>query len=290
MALTVSQAFPILLDSLIPLETDRMAKASHRASVEASLQGAASFNIQRFRETGSFTHGTGIRGHCDVDLLVSISGPRPGSSDTALGWVKNALSTTFWNTTVVIRRPTVVVLFSGGTETWEVLPAFRTSPAADTPVYDIPGASSGWMSAAPTAHLDYVTAVNQKDGLDGGAKKLARLAKAWKYYNGVPISSFYLEMRAAEYMAVQRYFDPATDLCSFLEWLYTIKLAQMNDPTGKASRFSPCSSNATHATALSNLNTAATRARKALNAQKAGSQSDAFAWWNLLFNRRFPSR
>jgi hypothetical protein len=290
MALTVSQAITILLDRLVPLETDRKAKASHRASVEACLREASSFNIQRFRETGSFTHGTGIRGNCDVDLLVSISGSRPESSDTALGWVKNALSTTFWSTTVVIRRPTVVVLFSGGTETWEVLPAFRTSAAAEIPVYDIPGASSGWMSAAPTAHLDYVTTVNQKASLNGGAKKLARLVKAWKYYNGVPVSSFYLEMRAAEYMNVQTYFDPATDLCRFLEWLNKIKLAQMNDPTGKASRFSPCSSNAKYATALSNLNTAATRARKGLHAQEAGSQSNAFEWWNLLFNGRFPSR
>ena len=290
MALTVAQAFPILLERLVPLESDRKAKADHRTSVEASLKGAVSFNILLFRETGSFTHGTGVRGHCDVDLLASISGSRPGSSDTALGWVKNALSTTFWNSTVQIRRPTVVVLFNSGTETWEILPAFRTSPATDTPVYDIPGASSGWMSAAPTAHLDYVTAVNKKAGLNGGAKKLARLAKAWKYYNGVPVSSFYLEMRAAEYMDVQTYFDPATDLCGFLEWLCKIKLAQMNDPAGKASRFSPCSSDATYATALSNLNTAATRARKALNAQIAGNQSDAFGWWNLVFNRRFPAR
>jgi hypothetical protein len=289
MALTVSQAFPILLDRLVPLETDRKAKADHRASVEASLRGATSFNIRLTCETGSFTHGTGIRGHCDVDLLASIGGTRPASSDTALGWVKDTLAATFWNTAVVIRRPTVVVLFAGGEETWEILPAFRTSPTTDT-VYDIPGAASGWMSSAPTAHLDYVTAVNQKAGLNNGAKKLARLAKAWKYYNNVPISSFYLEMRAAEYMNVQTYFDPATHLCRFLEWLNKIELAQMNDPAGKASRFSACSSEANHATALSNLNTAATRASKALNAQEAGSQSNAFDWWNLLFNKHFPAR
>lgn len=290
MALTVSQAFDVLLERLVPLTSDREAKAKHRASVEASLKGATSFNVLRFRETGSFTHGTGIRGHCDVDLLASIGGVRPVSSDTALGWVKSTLSSTFWNTTVVIRRPTVVVLFNGGTETWEILPAFRTSPLSETPVYDIPGAASGWLSSAPTAHLDYVNEVNQQAGIAGAAKKLARLAKAWKYYNNVPISSFYLEMRAAQYMAKETWFNPAIDLCRYLEWLHSTELADMNDPKGKGGRFSACSSTATRATALSKLSTAATRARKALNAQEAGSQSNAFEWWNLLFNERFPSR
>jgi hypothetical protein len=290
MALTVSQAFGVLLGRLVPLATDREAKAKHRASVEASLKGATSFTIQRFRETGSFTHGTGVRGHCDVDLLASIGGTRPGNSDTALDWVKSTLSATFWNTTVVIRRPTVVVLFSGGSETWEILPAFRTSATSETPVYDIPGAASGWLSSAPSAHLDYVNEVNQRTDIAGAAKELARIAKAWKYYNNVPISSFYLEMRAAQYMAAQSTFIAATHLRGYLEWLDQIALADMNDPKGKGGRFSACSSPAKKTTALSNLKTAAARARKATDAQLAGDIPNAFAWWNLLFNKKFPLR
>ncbi|MFI8085294.1 nucleotidyltransferase [Kitasatospora sp. NPDC086009] len=290
MAQTVSQAFDTLLQRLVPLQSDRDAKTKHRVSVEASLNGAASFSIQRFRETGSFTHGTGVSGHCDVDLLASIGNSRPASSDTALGWVKSTLSATFWNTPVVIRRPTVVVLFAGGTETWEILPAFRTSAASETPVYDIPGASSGWMSSAPTAHLDYVNEVNQQTGIVGAAKKLARLAKAWKYYNNVPISSFYLEMRAAQYMAAQNTFITATHLRAFLEWLHTVDLADMNDPKGKGGRFSACSSPATRTTTLSKLKTAATRSRKATDAQVAGNMPQAFEWWNLVFNGQFPAR
>jgi hypothetical protein len=34
-----------------------------------------------------------------------------------------------------------------------------------------------------------------------GAKKLARSAKAWTYFNSVPISSFYLEKRTARMAA-----------------------------------------------------------------------------------------
>lgn len=289
MALSVSQAFDILLERLTPLQSDRSAKAKHRSSVEAALKASSRFSVQRFRETGSFTHGTGIRGHCDVDLLVSMTG-QPNSSDTALNWVKDAMRDRFPFTEVVIRRPTVVVKFAGGDETWEILPGFRTSPSNETPVYDIPGATSGWMSSAPTAHLDYVNEVNQQAGIVGGAKRLARLAKAWKYYNSVPVSSFYLEMRAAHYMAKETWFSPAVDLCRYLEWLDTNSLPDMNDPKGEASRFSACSSAATRATALSKLDTAATRARKAVDAEEAGRASDAFYYWNLLFNERFPSR
>ncbi|WP_406355398.1 SMODS domain-containing nucleotidyltransferase [Streptomyces sp. NBC_00658] len=289
MALSVPQAFDTLLQRLTPLQSDRDAKAKHRASVEASLKGAASFDVQLFRETGSFTHGTGVRGHCDVDLLASMTG-KPASSDTALRWVKDTLSASFPYTTVVIRRPTVVVEFAAGDETWEILPGFRTSAQNETPAYDIPGAASGWMSSAPTAHLDYVNEVNGQNGIVGCAKKLARLAKAWKYYNSVPISSFYLEMRAAQYMGVQASFIAASHLCGYLEWLDKNALADMNDPKGIASRFSACSSIATRTTALSNLNTAAARARKALDAQQAGNMPNAFYYWNLLFGGKFPSR
>lgn len=289
MALTVSQGFDIFLERLTPLQSDRDAKARHRLSVETSLKGSTRFGVQLFRETGSFGHGTGIRNHCDVDLLVSMSGNKP-TSDTALHWVKEALKVSFPATTVEIRRPTVVVRFAGGAEQWEILPGFRTSPQGETPIYDIPGPASGWMSSAPTAHLDYVNGINQQAGVVGGAKKLARLAKAWKYYNQVPISSFYLEMRAAQYMAVQKSFSAALHLCGYLEWLDKIELADMNDPMGKASRFSACSSAATRTTALSNLRTAATRARKAITAEQAWNTQQALDYLDLLFGHQFPKR
>ncbi|SDT83488.1 hypothetical protein SAMN05216371_8324 [Streptomyces sp. TLI_053] len=289
MALSVDQGFTVFLDRLVPLQSQRDAAARHRAGIESSLRQAP-FGVQRFREIGSsFGHGTGIRSYCDVDLLVSITASRPGSSDTALGWVRDALTHSFPSTEVVVRRPTVVVRFANGTETWEVLPAFRTSHD-DPPVYDIPAAASGWMSSAPTAHLSYVNEINQRTGIAGGAKKLARLAKAWKYYNQVPVSSFYLEMRAAQHLAGERAFSPVWDICLLLEKLNTNQLAAMNDPQGLASPFHACSTDATRRDALSKVNTAAVRARKALNAHNADDPATAFYYLDLLFGGRFPAR
>ena len=285
MTLTVSQGFDKLLDRLIPLASQRAAATKHRASVEASLKSAMPVNL--FREVGSFGHGTGVRGFHDVDLLVSIKATRPDSSDTALRWVRDALNASFPYTPVRVSRPAVVVEFAGKDETWEVIPGLITSNNDSVKVYDIPGAASGWMRSAPLEHLAYVNSVNNADDIKGGAKKLARLVKAWKYYNDVPISSFYLEMRAAQYMTDEPSFIASQDMCRFLERLHRSGLDAMNDPKGVSGRFYACSSNAKAAEALSKVATASTRARKATD---ASDPATAFRYFDLLFNGHFPAR
>lgn len=285
--ITVAQGFDEFLKRLTPLASQRTAAASHRSQVEASLK--RSLSVLVMRETGSFHHGTGVRNYSDVDVLASIGDTKPGSSDTALNWVKSALSGSFPTTSVRISRPAVVVEFAEGTETWEVIPGFLRHPG-QSPVYDIPGAASGWIESAPTVHLDYVNECNQKDDIQGAAKKLARLAKAWKYYCNVPISSFYLEMRAAQHMMTEPAFIAVWDVCLLLESLRDDGLAAMNDPKGRTGCFYPCSSEYRKADALSKLSTAATRARKALRAHQDDKIDDAFFYLDLLFDERFPVR
>lgn len=120
MARSVNEGFEEFLKRLVPTQAQRDAGASHRATVKAALQ--ARIDVRNFYETGSFSHGTGVRGYSDIDALVSINETRPGSSYTALNWVKDALSARFPLTTVKIRRPAVVIEFGGGYETWEVIP------------------------------------------------------------------------------------------------------------------------------------------------------------------------
>ncbi|WP_327049335.1 hypothetical protein OG320_16510 [Microbispora sp. NBC_01189] len=288
MARTVTQAFDIFLNRLTPLPSQRVAAAKHRESVENAIRAAMPVNL--FRETGSFNHGTGVRQHCDMDILVSIRRDRPDSSDTALRWVKDALQARFPFTPVAVRRPAVVVNFALGSEPWEITPGFITRRGGEGVfVYDIPGAASGWIDTAPVEHLNYVNECNQRRQTKGGAKKLARLAKAWKYYNRVPISSFYLEMRAAQHVATQNSFIPIWDICQLLEALVEHQLAGMNDPKQAATRFYPCSSEAKKAEALSKLQSAATRARNALDAYNDKKTSRAFYYLDLLFGGKFPS-
>lgn len=284
---TVPQGFDAYLERLTPLQTHRNAASAHRASVETSLKN--SLSVLAVRETGSFTHGTGVRHHADVDILVSLGHSQPASSDTALIWVKNAIQASFPHTIIRISRPAVVIEFAGGAETWEIIPGFiQSSDGAG--VYQIPGAAAGWIESAPAAHLAYVNDCNKSPGAEGAAKKLSRLIKAWKYNCNVPVSSFYLEMRAAEHMAAQSSFVPVYDVLLLLNGLSAHSLTPMNDPKALTGRIHASSSEAKKQDAVSKLATAAARAQKALDAYNAGKSDDAFYYLNLLFGGTFPTR
>jgi Second Messenger Oligonucleotide or Dinucleotide Synthetase domain len=286
---TVTQAFDEFLRRLTPLESEHEARARHRERVEASLR--QSIEVGRFHEIGSFSHGTGIRKHCDFDLLVCIKSAKPGSSDAALGWVKNALTASFPNTGVRVSRPAVAVEFGAGMETWKVIPGFSAERGdVNARLYEIPGHESGWMESAPEVHLSYLDEINAISKISGGAKKLTRLAKAWKYYNEVPISSFYLEMRAAEYISGEETHIPVWDICGLLQRLEHLGLAPMKDPKTVAGRFDACSSTAKHDEALAKLRRGANRARKALEAFHKEDMPEVFYYLDLLFGGNFPSR
>lgn len=290
MTRTVNEAFEVFLGRLIPTEAQREAGSGHRASVKAALE--AKLSVKNFYETGSFSHGTGVRGYSDIDALVSLGETKPDSSYTALTWVKDVLSARFPSTTVKIRRPAVVVEFGGGYETWEVIPGFLTlRGGANQLVYDIPGPTAGsvYIDSAPKEHLAYVNECN-KQPRKGAAKDLARLIKAWKYLRSVPISSFYLEMRCAQHVATQTSYVHVWDVCQLLEKLVAHELAPMNDPSGATGRIHACSSDANREDALSKLSTAANRARRALDAYNAEKYEATFEALDLLFAGKFPAR
>lgn len=228
-------------------------------------------------ETGSLRHGTGVAYWSDADYLVSLKGNQP-TSTTSLNNVKSALADRFPSTTVKIRRPAVVCEFASGKETVEIVPAFTADSG-----YWIPDPTGGWMKTHPKDHNSYVNEVNKKHS--GGAKKLARLAKVWKYKRIVPISSCYLEMRAAKYTDGETTWYMPIDLHRYLSWLQDLTLAAMNDPTGLGSRFTAYSSDSNKSDALSKLGTAVTRARKAQECDHKEQHSEAIAQYKLLFDQ-----
>jgi hypothetical protein len=288
MASTVDQGFAVLLQWITPSAAERAKAASHRASISAKLEDK--FGIYRMFESGSFKHGTGVSGHSDVDYFVSLESSKPSLSSSTLTAVRDALKERFPSTYIHASRPAVVLEFGQGYERVEVIPAYAKSKISDGHMkFDIPGVVEVWLESTPETHLDYVNSCNNKEGVKGGAKELARLAKAWKYYRDVPISSFYLEMRAAAYMASQTSIIYSLDLSYFLNSLQRHALSAMNDPTGSTGRIQPCSSDANLATARSRLDTAVTRASKAVQFNKDGKVASAFEQWDLLFNGKFPA-
>lgn len=287
MASTAAEGFRLFIDSLIPTVTDRDKAATHRSSIEAKLE--ATYGIYRMFQSGSFSNGTGVKGLSDVDYFVSLKSDQPQYSYSILNSVKATLQSRFPFTAIRISRPAVVLEFGGGYETVEIIPAYAKSTVnTDDRKFQIPGVNSEWLESTPEAHLKYVNECN-KIPSKGYAKSFARLVKAWKYYRDVPISSFYLEMRAATYIAEQTSVVYAYDLYYFLKRLQDSELAAMNDPTGSTGRIEPCSSDAKKQDAVSKLNTAVSRANNALEAHKANNDSSAFYYWDQLFNGRFPA-
>ncbi len=284
---TVDEGFRDFLKKLTPSDVESQAAQSHRASISACLKN--NFGLKRFVRIGSFGNGTSISGYSDVDYLASLPTDQLTTNSTSsLVKVRDALVTRFPNTGIHVSCPTVVVPFGNvASARTEVLPADYLKDAYSFPVYDIPDCAGAWMHASPDAHNAYVRSVDDK--FSGKVKPLIRFIKAWKYIRAVPISSFYLELRVAQYASKETSIVYEFDVRRVLCMLRDCSLASMRDPMGISGLISPCKSPASLIDALSKLNTAATRAEKARDAEAAGKTAVAFVWWRLLYDDHFPT-
>ena len=71
--------------------------------------------------------------------------------------------------------------------------------------------------------------------------------------------------------------------------LYRNNLADMQDPTGISGYIHACRTETMYEDARSKVLTASARADKALDAYKEDEFKDAFGWWDLLWDGKFPS-
>ena len=245
--------------------------------------------MTNFFRTGSFGNGTSISGYSDVDYFAVIPTKNlKENSTTTLRQVRDALATRFPNTGVRVSCPAVVVPFgTDAKESTEVTPADYIKATNGYNIYDIPDCSDGWMNSSPSTHNAYVRKV---DGdLGGKVKPLIRFIKAWKYYQNVPISSFYLELRIAKYAEGESSIGYSIDVKNIFSYLDRIGLASMQDPKGISGYISPCSTDTKLADAKSKLSTALNRAQKARDAENKDDIKEAFEWWDMLYNGNFPS-
>ena len=143
------------------------------------------------------------------------------------------------------------------------------------------------MRSSPEAHDEYVRSVDTE--LHGKVKPLIRFVKAWKYYNDVPISSFYLELLTTTYAAGEIAIVYSIDVKDVFERMWKSQLSAIQDPTGTSGNAIPCKISLQKTSALSKLNTAVARATKAREAEDDDDILTAFYWWDLLFDDEFPA-
>ncbi len=285
---SIDEGFAVFLSRLTPTPGESDAAKRHRASIKACLE--ANFDVNNFFRTGSFGNGTSVSGHSDVDYFVSIARNNLNrNSATSLTRVRDDLNRRFPNSGVRVSCPAVKVPFGADAkESTEVVPAdYMHNTLEGHRVYEIANCSGGWMRSSPDAHNAYVRTVDQK--LNNKVKPLIRFIKAWKYYRQVPISSFYLELRVAEYAYGEPSVVYSIDVRNVLARLHADGLAAMKDPKGIAGYINPCFTRAQLEDSKSKLSTALSRAQKAREAEDKGNIQDAFYWWDQLYAGRFPS-
>ena len=292
MAKTLEEGFDAFLKKLVPLDSEHAKAASHKDSVYSCLYN--NFKCTRLLETGSFGNGTGIRHHSDTDYFASIPNDQLYSSSvTTLTKVKEALQATFWRTeNIHVNTPAVQIPFGTyASESLEITPCsfYGVIPTNgdNHQAYNIPNGDGGWMLSSPGAHNAYVRKHDQR--LKNKLKPLVRLIKAWKYYNKVPISSFYLELRVTKYSEGEGSIIYDTDVLRVMKYLFSCSLASIQDPMGVSGLISACSSAVKKEDAISKLQTGLARAEKAYE-RRESNIDDCFYWWNMFFKSEFPAR
>lgn len=283
---TVDEAFRIFLERLTPTALEARGAISHRASVDSCLRSA--FGSVRLFRSGSFGHHTSVRGWSDTDYFAVLPERRlaPNSART-LAKVRDVLALRFPRTCVSIRTPAVVLPFGNtAAERLEVIPAGHQGRLMDFEVFVIADGEGGWKQASPLAHNSYVNEQNVR--LDNKLKAIIRLLKKWNCEKSGRIRSVYLELRVAEFAKGRKSILFPRDVLGALKHLHDRQLALMRDPVGLVGYIRPCT-DAAKPTALSRLETALTRAQKAVDLERVGQIEEAFHFWNLLFGGTFPS-
>lgn len=292
MGRTLEQGFDTLLGRLIPLTSEHNTAARHRGSVKSCLE--KNFDCYNFFETGSFGNGTGVRHFSDTDYFaVCKTAKLNQASSVTLRKVKESLQNTFSRTSgIEVKTPAVRIPFGKyKSENLEVTPCdyqgLIDTPVGKKAVYDIADYDGTWMKSSPQAHNSYVKKHN--DRVNGKLKPLIQLVKAWKFYNNVPIKSFYLELRVTKYAEGESSIIYDIDLRNVMKLLYDNDLASIRDPMGISGLISACSTDVKKQDALSRVSTGYTRAEKAYQ-KRNEDLDDCFYWWNMFYNNGFPSR
>ncbi len=292
MAKTLEEGFETFLSWLVPLNSEHDTAASHKSSVKSCLE--KNFGCYSFFETGSFGHGTGVRHYSDTDYFaVCRTANLKRNSASTLRDVRIALQNTFWRTSgIEVKTPAVRIPFGRlKSEDLEVTPCdYRglvETPLGKKATYDIPAYDGSWMRSSPGAHNAYVQKHDER--LSGKLKPLIRLVKAWKFYNNVPIRSFYLELRVTKYAEGESTIIYDIDLKRIMKLLDDNQLASIRDPMGISGLIEACSTDVKRRDALSKLSTGLGRAEKAVD-RRDGDLDKCFYWWDMFFDGRFPAR
>lgn len=286
----VNRDYEVFLQRIEPPRWDRVRLTKEIAQLSNELK-AQHDDLDYLTETGSTILGIDVTGHSDVDLFAWMPFPRPQLPSSALRTLNDYLYFCPSVRDTRIDRPPVVVTRFAGPPDFEVVPAYYSKSVGDEIVFLIPGPDDKWIEAAPTAHIKFINYEADRKPRNL-VKGLIRLMKAWKYANDVPISSFYLEMRTAQFAKNEEHILWSYDVPAIMSEILDHDLRDMNDPTGMVSRIPAAKSQAAQAKVRAELRKAIPVLEKARDRKPDRSFTETMLeYYNMhgVFGEKFPA-
>lgn len=271
---TVTGYLNFVASMATPSDADRARASRHRTAIERRLKD--DLGVFYIFETGSWSHGTATSPWSDVDYFASMPGVRPQTSAGDLERIRAALTREFPDVYPHVDRPVVKLTFPDGPYV-EIAPAHLVGDDD----YDIPDpAGTGWRRSSPTKYKEYV---NESKRQVPQTKRFVRLLKEWKHKQHVPISSLYLETRAAKHVRDNKPWIDVYDFAWFFRDLEKNDLADMNDPSRFDGRRIVAVNDSQRATARESVRIAAAVTKIALESHERGNEALAVEAMEILF-------
>ena len=286
MSRTVNEGFNEFVEGLIPPFSEPGSAATNLRIIERCLKSG--FDMDYLVTYGSIGHGTNVDGYCAIDCFAVIDKSRlHEESNKSLAEIRDCLAGHFPDAIVTDGRPCISISFGDNPcDRHHVVPAFPSGKQGDHYFYGIPGPSDQWIEASPGGHSAWINSLN--DESKNKLKPFVRAIKAWNFYNGKPLWSFYVELCAAEFLKERNPIVYSSDVASFLTELARNCLEPVEQP---ASCNEPVygTSRADRKNALNAVRVAADLARQAHACEVKGNIADAYYFWRKLYSWRFPS-
>ena len=207
----IAEKFKALTDNLRTNDDETISARCRRITKRINLDfWGYDSETQHSRYLGSYGRGTDIRGHSDVDLAIQL----PWSIQTKynaylykgqsvlLQAVRQSIKATYSSTEVGGDGQVVVVQFGDGIR-FEVLPVFLHSDRSFT--YPDSNSGGSWKQTNPESEINFINAANFL--YNKNVKRLARMARAWKQKNNVPIKGLLIDTFACRFMSQWLYKD-----------------------------------------------------------------------------------
>jgi hypothetical protein len=289
--MNASDGFLSLLSRIAPRQSEIDAAEKHIATIRTRL--AEAFDLKGCVRAGSYSRGTFIHDHSDVDLFAVVAREdfrRAGNyvtSDTALANFGRELKARFPYTAIGRDVHAIALEFSDCQV--DVVPSFFLGMTAhNQPMYAIPDGSGGWMKTSPAQHNAYI---RQEDETSRGKlRRVAQLIKFWRECRSprVALSSFHIEMVLASEdvcRGVKSYGECVTEV---LQGLAQRECRGLQDPLRISGLLPAVKTEARRVPAVASVRYSREHAKAAVRAAYLGYHEEACRQWDIVFNGNFP--